>query len=76
MESSYGQEQFQFLMKQLDQPRRSLKAVNLELLFRASEHSFSAKAFHDHCDGIKDTLTLVRTDIGRTIAGYSEYRWD
>ena len=48
----------------------------LKLLFRASEHSFSAKAFHEHCDRAEDIFVLVRTEFGRTIGGYSGYTWE
>jgi hypothetical protein len=51
------------------------RAVRLEVMFRASEHGFSAAAFHAKCDDIEDTLTLVRTEFGRTLAGYSHYKW-
>jgi hypothetical protein len=51
-------------------------SVRLELMFRASDHGFSAKAFHAKCDNIEDTLTLVRTEFGRTIAGYTNYKWN
>ena len=49
---------------------------SLKLIFRASEHSFSAKAFHRHCDRAEDTFVLVRTKFGKTIAGYSGYTWE
>ena len=49
---------------------------SLRLLFRASEHQFRAKAFHSKCDGINDTFVLVRTEFGKTIAGYSGYTWE
>ena len=48
----------------------------IRLLFRASEHKFSAKAFHRHCDRAEDTFVLVRTEFGKTIAGYSRYTWE
>ena len=47
----------------------------LKLIFRASQHNFSAKAFHLHCDKYQDTLLLVRTNYGRTLGGYSHYKW-
>ena len=31
-----------------------------KLLYRASNHAFSAQAFHQNCNNIRDTLTLVR----------------
>ena len=47
----------------------------MERLFRASEYSFSAKAFHEKCDNQEDTLVLVRTEFGKTIGGYTHYPW-
>jgi hypothetical protein len=42
--------------------RESLEApARLEILFRASEHDFSAAAFHYKCDNIENTFTLVKT---------------
>ena len=48
-------EQAEFLLRALGDP------VRVERIFRASEHSFSAKAFHQKCDNVPDTLVLVRT---------------
>ena len=48
----------------------------MRLLFRASEHQFAAEAFHSKCDGINDTFVLVRTEFGKTIAGYTHYKWN
>ena len=47
----------------------------VERLFRASEHSFSADAFHNKCDNKEDTLVLIRTEFGKTIGGYTHYYW-
>ena len=52
------------------------KPKKVELLFTASHHNFSSAAFHKHCDNTPDTLTLVRTGGGKTIAGYSHYQWN
>ena len=62
--------QLSFLLSSLNHPR------SLKLLFRASEHYFRAKAFHKKCDGVSDTVTLVKTEFGKVIAGYSHYQWD
>ena len=62
-------EQADFLKNILGNPRR------IERIFRASEHNFRAAAFHEKCDNKRDTLTLVRTEFGRTIGGYSHYPW-
>ena len=45
------------------------------MLFRASEHGFSAKAFHQKCDNQEDTLVIIRTEFGKTIGGYTHYPW-
>ena len=52
------------------------KLKTVELLFTASKHKFSSTAFHKHCDDIPDTLVLIRTGGGKTIAGYSHYKWN
>ena len=51
----------------LDQPTK------IERIYRASEHGFSAKEFHKKCDNKGPTLTLVRTEFGKVIGGYSPY---
>ena len=51
------------------------RVQRVERLFRASEHGFSAKAFHQNCDNREDTLVLVRTRFGKTIGGYTHYPW-
>ena len=49
--------------------------MKIERIFRASEHQFKASAFHKKCDNIEDTLTLIRTDFGKTIGGFNHYPW-
>ena len=52
------------------------KPRNIKLLFRGSEYKFKAEAFHRICDNIHNTLTVVRTEFGKTIAGFSHYKWN
>ena len=47
----------------------------MKLLFRASEHGFSAKEFHRWCDGKAPTLVVVRTNFGKTLGGYTPVPW-
>ena len=70
MISQLSEQQIRFIADSLNQPKK------LQLLFRASEHQFKAKAFHQHCDGIKNTFVIARTDFGRTIAGFTRRKWD
>ena len=45
-------------------------------MFRASEHQFKKDAFHRLCDNVENTLIIVRTEFGKTIAGYTHYKWN
>ena len=47
----------------------------LRLLFRASEHNFSADEFHRYCDGVPHTLVLVRSEQGKNFGGYTPLPW-
>lgn len=48
----------------------------MTLLYRASENNFSAAEFHKKCDGHQDTLTLIQTEYGRVIGGYTPLTWN
>ena len=49
-----------YLMSIFDDKMKTI--VGFKLLFRASEHNFAIKAFHEHCDGIPHTILLVKTN--------------
>jgi hypothetical protein len=52
------------------------KAINqVKLLYRASDHGFSIKKFHEKCDGIPNTLTVVRTEFDKKIGGFNVPKW-
>ena len=59
-----------YAKKMLNNPKK------MELLYRGSENNFSAAVFHTKCNNINDTFTLVRTEFGKIIGGYSNYRWN
>ena len=45
-----------------------------QLCFRASEHQYSARAFHEKCDNKGPTVTLVR--VGHNVfGGYTDKSW-
>ena len=69
MISALKYEQKVFIRCALSNPRQ------LRLLFRASEHGFKVAKFHEHCDNIENTLTLVRTEFGKTVGGFTKYKW-
>lgn len=45
------------------------------LCYRGSRDGFSAKEFHEKCDEIPDTLTIVKTTLGCIFGGYSRATW-
>jgi hypothetical protein len=48
---------------------KTIKGV--KLLYRASDNGFSVERFHEKCDGIANTLTLVWTEFDRKIGGFT-----
>jgi hypothetical protein len=52
------------------------KAIKqVKLLYRASDPGFCAEKFHQKCDGIPNTLTVVRTEFDKKIGGFSVPKW-
>ena len=50
--------------------------VGYKLLYRASEHGGYVKKFHDRCDGINGTLTVIKTIEDNVFGGYTTASWD
>lgn len=48
---------------------------NIQLLYRASQHSFSVDRFHQCCDGTNNTLTLAKTEFGRVLGAFCGVAW-
>ena len=63
-------ELLQLLSKQL----MDVNQRNIKLLFRASEHDFSGKKFHEICDDHGNTLTIVESNFGNIFGGYTYHR--
>jgi hypothetical protein len=47
----------------------------MQLVYRASKQNFSAKAFHQVCDGKKNTLTIAKTEFGNLVGGFCAVPW-
>jgi hypothetical protein len=45
-------------------------------LFRASDFYFSTGEFHNRCDNIPHTLTLVENEYGKKLGGYTPLVWN
>ena len=51
------------------------KISEVNLIYRASENSFSIKEFHKKCDGVAGTVVLLETEFGKIIGGYTPVAW-
>ena len=52
------------------------KTINFKLLYRASKDGNSEKTFHNKCDNISGTLTIIKTTKGIRFGGYTEKTWN
>lgn len=52
------------------------KHKKFQLLYRASEDGFSSANFHEKCDGVKNTLTIVKTTNNNIFGDYTGGAWN
>eukprot|EP01084_Bolivina_argentea_P173852 301158_1 len=52
----------------------NISAINL--LYRASDHGFSAGAFHDFCDCKGPTIVIIHNEFGYVFGGYTSISWN
>ena len=50
--------------------------MTFKLLYRATTDGNSAESFHQKCDNIKGTLTVIETTKGIRFGGYTENTWE
>ncbi len=46
-------------------------STKFNLLWRGSEHGFSAREFHDRCNGFEKVLVIVKSELSNVFGGYS-----
>ena len=46
-----------------------------KLLYRASEHEYTAKSFHEYCDEKGPTLVIIKSSRGWIFGGYTTQSW-
>ena len=63
------------LQKKLLELCRFSKDQKWELKYRASKDGFLATDFHTKCDGIGNTLTVIKAKSGNIFGGYTEQKW-
>ena len=54
---------------------RSNNKITLNLLYKATADSDSAKAFHQKCDAAESSLVLIETDKGLRFGGFTSTNW-
>ena len=47
----------------------------MKLLYRASFHGFSPYTFHQKCDGVLGTISVIRSTNQNVFGGYTEVDW-
>ena len=48
---------------------------NWKLIYRASEHGYTAKSFHEYCDDKGPTLVIIKSSEGWIFGGYTTQSW-
>ena len=46
-----------------------------KLIYRASEHNYTAESFHKHCNDIGPTLIMIKSTNGWIFGGYTTQSW-
>ncbi len=47
-----------------------------ELQYRATRDGFTCQNFHSRCDGIANTLTIIKSEHGNIFGGFVEKTWN
>jgi hypothetical protein len=46
------------------------------LLYRATSDGFTSQAFHSKCDGIGNTITIIKNNLNYVFGGYVSSAWN
>ena len=66
----------QLVNQQYDSYLREWVVYNhCKLIYRASEHGYTAKSFHECCDDKGPTLIVIKSDGGWIFGGYTKKSW-
>ena len=73
-----SKEEIEFIDKRLKNNDKILmdKTIKFKLLYRASKDGNSEQSFHNKCDDIRGTLTVIKTTKGIRFGGYTEQTWN
>ena len=62
-------------MKQLMVLINFSQDVKWKLIYRASVHGFGSVSFHSKCDGIRNTLTIIKSNDFNVFGGFCFAEW-
>ena len=71
-------EEYNLLKSKLLTLRRSKisQNINYKLLYKSSQDSDRAEIFHQKCDNIRNTITLIQTNKNKKFGGFTTQTWD
>jgi hypothetical protein len=46
-----------------------------KLIYRASRDGYESSDFHSHCDGIENTVTIIKDNFNNVFGGYTSAKW-
>lgn len=55
--------------------KQNIARCQFKLLYRASEHKYSASTFHKFCDGHSRTITIIKSNFGNIFGGFTSTKW-
>ena len=64
-----------FVTLREQQGNENITKMDINLLFRASEHDFRAEEFHKHCDNRGGTVTIIHNEHDHVFGGYVSKSW-
>ena len=50
--------------------------LNIKRIYCASEDGGLSKIFHEKCDGIFPTITIIQSEYDQIFGGYTDCSWD
>ena len=68
-------DQYELIKKQICNLYKTSNDINLKLIYRATKNGGLPSKFHKYCNGISQTLSLIKTNNLSVFGGYAEKEW-
>ena len=69
-----NKEQLMFLKQYIEKGKS--KRIKMELLYSATKDGGDPSIFHQKCDDISPTLTVIKTNTDKIFGGYTTQSWN